>query len=820
MSLFSLMLRQSLAGRGIFLLLAALVLAVTATTSLRFASETIETAIDQQAGQMLAGDLVVTSSNPIEQKWHDRAAQSQLRQSNAIVFGSMAQAGDQFVLVNVKAIEQGFPLRGDLTLNPTVSHQNTAPQNMSSQKPIPAQGTIWLTPRLFDVLQVKFGDSIRVGDASFTVVASIERDTNQETGMSGFSPTVIINQADVTATKAIQVGSRIDYRLILAGEPQQVKQFFQQYNKKMGDGVRLRSASQGNTRLMRPVEMLDDYSQIASVLTMLLCGVAIALACKRFVNEQLDSLAMIRCIGASQRQLAMLYISLLLIVLLLASVIGVGLGAAIAFGLLQILHQALPALELRFQPLLLLGYPALTAVMTASILLIGFALPHLLQLVRVSPLRVIRRVEQRLAWQNMLMAGLSFSLIFTFLLWQTGKVTLSLILLGALLVLLAGLWLIVRALLRAVQFTNFGQQYIRQPQQISVQVMALALGLGLLTVLIFLRTDLLNRWQQSLPAGTPNQFVYGLPPDQKDQLKTTLNHEQWPHTELYPNVRGRLIAKNGQPFSAELIKQNNSLKRELNLTQSTIFPDNNKVVVGKPFSAMHQVSVEQEVAEQLGIGLGDTVTMSLPEGDLTATVVSLRTVSWDSFTPNFFFIYSPNTFDSNAGSYLGSFYIEPEQRAELAKVIAQFPTTVFIDVDAVLNEVRRLMAVLGQALGLLASLVSVAGVLVLLASLQLLVDERQREVILLRTIGMSRGQLRRRLGIELALIGALAGLTAVILAELVAILMSWRLSIPYDVHFWWWLIMPVGMTLLAVVIGQLRLRPLWYLSPILILRRD
>jgi putative ABC transport system permease protein len=820
MSIFRLMLQQSLAGRGIFLLLAALVLAVTATTSLRFASETIATAIDQQAGQMLAGDLVITSNNPIDEKWSQRAAQAQLRQNNATVFGSMAQAGDQFILVNIKAVEQGFPLRGDLTLKPSVFHQNTAPQNMSSQKPIPAQGTIWLTPRLLDVLQVKLGDSIRIGDGTFKVAATIERDTNQETGMSGFSPTVIINQADVAATNAIQVGSRIDYRLILAGEPNQVKQFFQQYNKQMGDGVRLRSASQGNTRLMRPVEMLDDYSQIASVLTMLLCGVAIALACKRFVNEQLDSLAMIRCIGASQRQLALLYISLLLIILLVASVIGVALGAGIAYGLLQILHQALPALELRFQPLLLLGYPALTAVMTASILLIGFALPHLLQLIRVSPLRVIRRVEQTATWQSLIIAGLSFSLIFTFLLWQTGKVTLSLILLGALLLLLAGLWLIVRALLRTVQLTAFGQQYIRQPQQISVQIMALSLGLGLLTVLIFLRTDLMNRWQQSLPAGTPNQFVYGLPPDQKDQLQAELTQHQWPHTALYPNVRGRLISKNGQPFSAELVKQNNSLKRELNLTQSDVFPENNQMVAGTKFTSTHQVSVEQEVAEQLGIALGDTITMSLPEGDLNAKVVSLRTVSWDSFTPNFFFIYSPNTFDANAGSYLGSFFIQPEQRADLAKVIATFPTTVFIDVDAVLNEVRRLIAVLGQALGLLAGLVSVAGVLVLLASLQLLVDERQREVILLRTIGMSRVQLRRRLGVELALIGTLSGVTAVILAELVAILMSWRLSIPYHIHYWWWLIMPVGMTLLAVVIGQLRLRPLWHLSPILILRRD
>lgn len=810
MRLFNLMFRQSWQAKGIWLLLAALILAVTATTSLRFATQTISTAIDQQAGQLLAGDLVITSTKPVKQRWYAAAEQAGLRTTDATVFGSMAQAGDQFVLVNVKAIESGFPLRGSLTLQP---------QQLAGQAP--QAGTVWLMPRLFDLLNVKIGDQVRLGDAVFTVAASIVRDPNQESGMSGFSPTVIINRSDVAATNVVQTGSRIDYRLILAGEPVVVKAFQQRFKGKMGEGVQLRSASQGNTRLMRPVQLLDDYAQIVSVLTMLLCGIAIALSCQRYVTEQLDQFAMLRCVGASRSQLSLLYWGLLLVLLAIATIAGTLVGAAVAYGLLEILRQALPALELNFQPVRMLGTPLLTGVMSALVLLAGFALPHILRLIRVSPLRVIRRMDDRIGWVNVTIGAAAIGLMLAFLLLQTGKVMLSLILLGGLLLALLIIWGMVYGLLSAWQrYSQFAQAYVRQPQQLSMQIVALALGLGLLTVVLLLRDDLMQRWKHSLPAGTPNQFVYGLPPDQKDLLLSRLNTAQWPHSDLYPFFRGSLIAKNGQKFDDELIKQHNTLRRELNLTQASKFPADNKLVAGKLFTAPNQLSMEQKEAAELGIKLGDRLTMRVAERELTAEVVSLRTVNWDSFGPNFFFIYSPQTFDDNAGSYLGSFYVNPQQRHQLAQVIRDFPTTVFIDVDVMLNEVRKLLDVLGQALGLLAALVSVAGFLVLLTSLQLTVDERQREVVLLRAIGLSRGQLRRRLGIEMGLIGLLAGIMAVFLAESVSALMSYRLNIPFRLHMTWWLFIPLLMTILALLVGQNRLRPLWSVSPLLILRRE
>lgn len=816
MGLFILMLRQSAQGRGIWMLLLALMLAVMATTALRFTSETLTVAIDQQAGQMLAADLALTDNQPIAPQWQQRAKQLQLRTSQVLLFSSMAQsqtsAGDQFVLVNVKAIEAGFPLRGALSLQPQLNIQ------------VPQPHTIWLSPALFDVLKVNIGDSIRIADASFTVKAAITRDPNQETGMSGFSPTVIINAADVAATHAIQVGSRIDYRLLLAGEPQQLAIFKQRYaaqiKQQSSSDLRLRDASSGNSRLLRPVQSLQDYAQIASILTLLLCGVAIALACQRFVAEQLDQLALLRCLGASQKQLIAVYAGLLLLLLGVAIVIGMVLGAGVAYALLKVLHATLPALELVFNPVIMLAKPLMVALLTALVLLIGFAVPDLFRLVSVAPLRVIRQVDESLKWLRIFSATLAIAVLFTFLLIQTGKLGLSLSLLAGIALALVVMYAAAILILKLLQRLTISQAYIRQPTQMSVQIVALALGLGLLSTLIFLRQDLMQRWQQSLPVGTPNQFVYGLPPDQKTSFANRIAQQHWQATPLYPNIKGRLIAKNNRPFSPQQIEENNSLRRELNLTQATTFPADNQLIAGQQFNAPHQVSVEQEVAEQLGIGLGDEISMQLPEGRLTAKVVSIRTVSWDSFSPNFFFIYSPNTFDEFAGSYLGSFYVPDAERHQLASLVADFPTTMFIDIDAILAEVRNLLTTLGQALGLLAMLVSLAGLLVLLASLQLLVDQRYREVVLLRVIGLSRGQLRQRLAIEMAIIGFMAGLLAVLMAEGVAALLAWRLEIPVGPHYIAWLVLPIGMLLLAAGIGQWRLQPLWKLSPLLILRRN
>ena len=812
--LFRPLLTQSFKSTGVYLLLIALILAISATTALKFSNEQIQNAVALQAAEMLAGDLVLSDNAPIEQRWKDQANTLGLQQSEVTMFGSMAHTTDQFVMVNVKAIDASFPLRGALRVIPDASQIQS--------------GDVWLSQRAMDLLKVKIGDALNIADGRFKVTAKIDHDSNQELGFSGFSPTVIISKQDVAKTNAVQTGSRIEYRLLMAGNAKNIQQFEQQFkqiqhpeakNKLVNDQVldeqsslRLRNASEGNTRLMKPIANLDTFLQLANILTILLCGIAIALTSQRYVQQNQDHIALMRCIGASKQQILWAYLALLATVFAIAMFIGSVFGIGLGFALLQLMLQLIPHLDVQFSASAMLFGPLPIAMLTSAVVLLGFVLPSLWQLLNTPPIRVIRQQEKSvksMLW--MLLAGTASLVFFSAVL--TENLVLTAWVMGAIIGLCLILYFVVWALLKFIRNLKSGiSAYVRTPYQTAFQITALALGLSLITVLAVLRTDLLERWQQQLPAGTPNQFVYGLPPFDMPEFKQQLEAHQWKGTPLYPNIRGRLVAKNDQPFSAQLVQQNNSLRRELNLTQSTTYPTDNKIISGTAtFSQSGEVSVEAKTATELGIKIGDRLTFSLPEGLLQAKVVNLRSVEWESFSPNFFFIFSPHSMDENAGSYLGSFYVPDAEKLKLIELIQQFSNTVFIDVSLILDEIKRIVSLLVQIVTILAVLVALSGILVLVACLNLLMDERKREVALLRSFGSSKQKLKRMLSMEIGFIGLIAGVVSCLFAEVISAIASYKMDLIIQPHWEIWLILPVLMTVVCALIGRYRLS---YLSDI------
>lgn len=807
------LLLQSFRTGGLYLLIIALSLAISATTALKFSNDQVKNAVSLQASQMLGADLVLSNNEPIEQQWKKKAEQLSLKQTNVTIFSSMAHTQDQFVMVNVKAIEPLFPLRGQLEIEP-------------SAKAIQS-GEVWLSQRAADLLKVKLGDTVSIADGSFRFSGVIVRDSNQELGFSGFSPTVIIHQADIAKTHAIQTGSRIDYRLLMAGSPEQVQSFskqFKQQHQPSKDvdetaGLRLRDASESNSRLLRPLENLDTFLQLANILTILLCGIAIALTSQRYVQQNQDHIALIRCLGASKFQILWAYIGLLCIVSAISIVLGSLLGLIMGFGLLQLMLQLIPQLELSFSVVPLLVGPLPIAIFTSVIVLLGFILPSIWELLNTPPIRVIReQAKSRKSLFFMFFAGITSLVVFSLVLSE--NLMLSILVLAAIIVLCILLYTVVWLLLRSLKkLKNRLSFYIRSPSQSALQITALALGLSLITVLSVLRTDLLERWQQQLPEGTPNQFVYGLPPFDLKAFEQQLKQNGWQSTPLYPNIRGRLLAKNDVPFSEEAIKQNNSLRRELNLTQSNLLPNDNVITNGQAqFNGVGQVSVESKTAESLGIQIGDKLTFSLPEGNLQAKVVNFRSVEWESFSPNFFFIFSPKTLDENAGSYLGSFYVPKQDQSKMINIIQQFSNTVFIDVDRILDEVKRLMNVLVKIVTVLAALVGFSGILVLIACLNLLMDERRREVALLRSFGLSKNKMKQMLSFEIGFLGLLAGIVACCFAEVISAIASYKMNMAIQWHIEIWLILPFGMMLVCALIGRYRLGYLCNLPPLQSLR--
>lgn len=808
------LLLQSFRTGGLYLLIIALSLAISATTALKFNNDQVKNAVSLQASQMLGADLVLSNNEPIEPAWNKKAQQLGLKQTHVTMFSSMAHTHDQFVMVNVKAIEPLFPLRGQLEIAPHT-------------KGIRA-GEVWLSQRAADLLKVKLGDIVSIADGTFRFSGVIVRDSNQELGFSGFSPTVIIHQADIAKTHAIQTGSRIDYRLLMAGNAEQVrtfsKQFKQQHqttNKELDEtaGLRLRDASESNSRLLRPLENLDTFLQLANILTILLCGIAIALTSQRYVQQNQDHIALIRCLGASKFQILLAYIGLLGVVSAISIVLGSLLGLIMGFGLLQLMLQLIPQLELSFSVIPLLVGPLPIAIFTSVIVLLGFILPSIWELLNTPPIRVIReQAKSRKSLFFMFFAGSSSLIVFSLVLSE--NLMLSIMVLAAIIVLCillyTAVWLLLRSLKKMKNRLSF---YIRSPSQSALQITALALGLSLITVLSVLRTDLLQRWQQQLPEGTPNQFVYGLPPFDLKAFEQQLKLHGWQSTPLYPNIRGRLVAKNDVPFSEEVIKQNNSLRRELNLTQSNQLPNDNAITKGQTqFNGVGQVSVENKTAESLGIQIGDKLTFSLPEGTLQAKVVNFRSVEWESFSPNFFFIFSPKTLDENAGSYLGSFYVPKQDQPKMINIIQQFSNTVFIDVDRILDEVKRLMNVLVKIVTVLAALVGFSGILVLIACLNLLMDERRREVALLRSFGLSKNKMKQMLSFEIGFLGLLAGIVACCFAEVISAIASYKMNMAIQWHLEIWLILPLSMMLICALIGRYRLGYLCNLPPLQSLR--
>ncbi|WP_086203690.1 ABC transporter permease [Acinetobacter silvestris] len=837
MALFKPLFKQSFNSTGIYLLIIALSLAIGATTALKFSNEQVQQAVTLQAAQMQAADLQLSDNYPIEEKWLKQADELKLKQSHVIMFGSMASTHDQFVMVNVKAIDQAFPLRGELRTLPEAVHIQS--------------GEVWLSQRAMDLLKAKIGDNIQIADGHFKVTAKIAHDSNQELGFSAFSPTVIIALQDVAKTKAIQTGSRIEYRLLMAGDAKNVEtyeQFFHAFEdatqKKQQTGLttrqsnpteassgihstefeaasnlKLRNANDGNTRLMKPIENLDTFLQLANILTILLCGIAIALTSQRYVQQNQDHIALMRCIGAKKGQILHAYIVLLLAVIVIAMIFGSALGLGLGYVLLQFMLQLIPNLDMQFSIFAMLLGPLPIAIFTSAIVLFGFVFPSLWQLLNTPPIRVIRQQEKSarsILW--MMSTGLISLIVFSLVL--TESLILSAMVIGAV-ILLSGLlygmvWLILTAL-KALK--NQLSSFVRVPSQTAFQITALALGLSLITVLTVLRTDLLERWQQQLPEGTPNQFIYGLPPFEVEQFKQQLQAQHWQSTPLYPNIKGRLLAKNGQVFSPQLIEKSNSLRRELNLTQTNQYPVDNVIVQGNPkLKQIGDVSIEAKLAKELNINIGDQLTFSLPEGQLNAKVVNFRTVEWQSFSPNFFFIFAPQTLDENAGSYLGSFYVPPQEKSHLVSVIQQFSNTVFIDVSLILDEIKRLVDVVAQIITVLAILVSLSGFLVLIACINLLLDERKREVALLRSFGSSKRQLKNMMTVEIGFIGLIAGVVSCLFAEVISAIASYRMGLEIQLHWEIWVILPILMSVLCAVIGRYRLSYLCDIPPLQSLR--
>ncbi|MFC5547891.1 ABC transporter permease [Massilia aerilata] len=782
-------------------LLVALVVAVSALTAVGFFVDRMRAGLNRDAHQLLGADLLINADQPLRQDWRDEAVKRGLLLADTVTFPSMAQAGEgdasQAVLASVKAVSPTYPLRGQLKITTSADDASEALGDATHDTPAP--GTVWVDVNLLPALKAKLGSVIQLGDKSFRIDRLIASEPDRGASFSNFAPRVMLPMADLKATGLVDNYARITWRMqvaarspndraTVAGYEQWLRERMAADNVK---GVRIETLENGRPEMRSTLDRAERFLALVGLLSAMLAAVAVAMAARRFMQRHLDSVAMLRCLGMTQNEAGVLFLIEFALVGLAGSVLGVLVGFGAHFVLLELIGKLIPT---ELPPVSLL--PALQGVATGMLLLVGFALPPVLQLRNVPHNRVIRR--EQAAPQPMALAtyGLGTAVFIGLLLWQAGDLKLALLtaggFLGGLAVFALVGWLALLGLrsLRGVS-KNQGWRFAitslqRRPGATVVQIVSLSLGLMALLVLTVVRGDLMEAWRVATPADAPNRFIINIQPDQKTGVEKSIREAGVDDPMLYPMIRGRLVAVNGNPVTAGTYTDERAKAlsdREFNLSSVTDLPEANDIVAGQWYRdapGVAEASVEQGIAQTLRLKLGDTMRFDMGGLLVDAKITSLRKLEWGSMRANFFVIINPAAMRDAPTTYMTAFHL-PARGVGLANALTrQFPNLTVIDVSGIIRQLQDVLDQVVTAVEFLFLFTLASGVLVLYAALMGSTSERTREAGLLRALGATRGQLASAQRIEFVLVGGLSGL----LAASGAAALGWALA-EYQFKFPW-----------------------------------
>ena len=746
-------------------LLLALLVAVASLTAVGFFTSRIGRAVNQQAGEVLAADLRLESAREIPQEYDAEARRRGLEVARILSMPSVVFHGEDSSLVALRAVGEGYPLRGRLKV---------ADEPFGAARPadaIPGPGEAWADSRLLARLGVPVGARLAVGSHELTVTQVLDYRPDQGAGFGDLSATLMINLADVPATGLIQPGSRVSRAVLFAGDPSDVAAFRGWLAAAKGPGERLQAIEDASPQIRASSDRAGRFLSLASLVSVLLSAVAVAMAARRYAVRHLDRVALMKCMGASQGFVLGQTVLQLVAIAVLVTVAGTAVGYLAQSGLAWLLRDLIRA-DL---PPPSAG-TAWVGLVTSVTILVGFALPPLLQLKRVPPARVLRRNLEppplRYAAVYLFAVGAVLALLY-WLVRDAKLVTVVAAGIGGtfLGLALAGFGL-VRALAPLRRGVGVAWRYglaniARRGRDSVVQIVAFGLGLMVLLLLALVRDDLLQDWRASLPEGAPNYFMINIRPDEGEAVSAFFRERGLPPTELVPLVRARLTAVNGVPVGRirfEGDRAQGFVEREANLTWASTLRDDNRLIAGRWWregdGGGARVSVEKEYAERLGLKLGDTVSYDVAGEEVTATITSLREVRWDSFQPNFFMVFSPGVLEDVTGTLITSVHVNPDQRPALVDLVRQFPEVTIIDIDALLSQVRDVMEKAALAVQYVFLFTLAAGLMVLLAAVQATRDERRYESAMLRTLGASRRVVFQGVAAEFTVLGLLAGVLA------------------------------------------------------------
>ncbi|MDD5329678.1 MAG: FtsX-like permease family protein [Sulfuricella sp.] len=805
MNLFALslrMLRREWRAGELRVLAAALVIAVASVTSVGFFTDRVGRALAQQANMLLGADLAVISDHPLDAAMEREALRRGLRTAQTLSFPSMVVRDGHAQLAEIKAVSADYPLRGQLR----IARRPFVPDQASSGVPQP--GAAWLDERLFAQLDARPGAYLEVGKRRLAAAAVLTQEPDRASVVFNIAPRLMMNLADIPATALIQAGSRATYRLLVAGEPRAVEAYRAWAAARLKRGERLEGVADARPEIRAALTRAERFLGLAALTSVVLAAVAVVMAARRFMARHLDSCAVMRCLGARQWLIFRLYLIQFFLLGLAASAVGCVLGYAGQMVLAERLGSLIAAPLPQPSPL-----PAVLGILTGMATLLGFSLPFLHRLKQVPALRVLRRDLGSVGRVGVAGFALGLAAVAGLVLWQAGDVKLGGYVLGGLsaAILLAALLalLLIRILSglrrQAASAWRYGlANIVRRAGGSVAQVTAFSLGMLVLLLLTVVRGDLMQSWQSTLPPDAPNRFVINIQPDQLQPLREFFRARRLAVPAIYPMVRGRLLATNGRPVAPENYSDERAqrlVEREFNLSWAQRLPGDNQIVAGKWWIRRDeaQLSVEEGIANTLGIKLGDRLSYDVGGTVFSAPVTSLRKVDWDSFRVNFFVIASPGLLENFPASYITSFHLPAGQAALLDEMVRRFPNLTVIDVAAVMDQVRAIMDRVAGTVQFVFLFAWLMGFTVLFAAIAATHDERVYEAAILRTLGATRRQLLVGLFAEFAGIGALSGLVAALGAGGTGYLLSTKLlHLPYAFDYG---LLPTGILAGAAAVG-------------------
>jgi putative ABC transport system permease protein len=800
-------------------LIFAMAIAMASVSVIYLIIDRVESATNRQASDILGADLVLSSPKPIEQEWLNKAIELKLEKAQVVEFASVLFANEALQLSAVKAISSNYPLRGRIEI---ADESLLTPQVVKGH---PEKGKIWVEPRIMAVLQSEKGQMLELGYTDLEVDGVIMLQPGQGSTLFNIAPTAIIGLQDLEATKIIQPGSRVGYRYLFIGGKENIAEFENWLEPKLDTSQNLVSVFDESPMAGSAITRSKKYISLSGLLTLILLGVAIAMSANRFATRQFDMSALMRCFGMNNNQV----LTIFLMILLMVSLVGIGIGAILGFGfqalmvtwLADLFGENLPTAD--FSALLL-------PMLTSFILLIGFAMPSFIQLKSVPPMRVLRKQLAPMKASSWFVYGLAGLSLFAVMYVQMKDIILLLSVFAGLIVMaliFAALSKLVIAQIRKLTFfksaaVNYSLRQLDANKSVTMlHLLAFSSTIFVIALVIIVRTELLSKWQQSLGDDAPNHFMVNITQNEAPAVDQFLIKNEIKSTESYPMVRGRVTQINQQTLKEALSEKallHNSVNRELNMTWTKDLPKGNKIVDGEwgwnvagagnktevnsglTNSIEHTISIEDKMAETLGLKLGDSLTFKIEAETWTAKITSLRSIDWQTFTPNFYIIANPGSLDDFSPTYINAFYLPKDKKKLVANLTNQHPTAIIIELDRIFEEIKQIINKVSSAIELIMVFVVAAGLALLLAAMDHTFTQKMRQSAILRTLGASKSFIATSFRFEFLWLAILSSTVAIAAIELVCYFLYQQVfNIEFEFHFSLWWQMPSALLLLMLL---------------------